>query len=102
MKTFWRSLAFAGILTAGGLGLGVSPARAQGFTFGYSGPGLSLGVASGGGYYGGYPVVTPAPVVVTPPPVVVPPPYVVARPYYPGYYGGYPGGYRPYHHHYRR
>ena len=45
-------------------GLGRGPARAQGFSFGYAGPGVSVGVNTGGfGYggaiYGGYPVVAP-------------------------------------------
>ena len=108
MKTFWRSLAFAGILTVGNLGPVVAPAHAQAFGFGFASPGLSVGVASGGvgypGVYPGYPLVAPAPIVVAPAPVIVPPPYVVARPYYGGYYGGYRGGYRPYpyHHYYRR
>src|SRR4051812_11486091 len=100
MKIFCRSLACAAILTTVGLGPGASSASAQGFTFGLSSPGLSVGVASG------YPavapppvVVTPPPVVVTPPPVVVTPPYVVGRPFYPGYYGGYRHRHRHHHHH---
>ncbi len=102
-----------------GLALGASPARAQGFSFGYSGPGVSVGVNTGGyGYGGGVyagapvvvpgPVVAPAPVVVGPyAPVVVTRPVVVGRPfvygprpfYGPRYYGG---PYRPGPYYYRR
>jgi hypothetical protein len=106
MKTYWRILAFAGILSVGA----TAPARAQAIGFNYASPGLSFGVATGGaGYYPGYPpVVAPAPYVVAPrpivvaPPVFVPSPYVVARPYYGGYHGGRPPYPRPYPHHYRR
>src|SRR4051812_16593962 len=68
MKTIWHSLMLAGPVTVGGLA--TPSARAQAFGFGYAGPGLSFGFASGGagyyggGYYGGYPAVVPAPVVV--------------------------------------
>ena len=53
MKTLWRSIFLTGILTVGGLGLGATPARAQGYGFGVTAPGFSLGVG-GGGYYPGY------------------------------------------------
>jgi hypothetical protein len=115
MKTNGKSLVLAGGLAVMALAWGASPARAQGFSFGYAGPGVSVGVNTGGlgyyggGYYGGYPAVAPVPVV--PGPVVVAPYAGVVvqrpiyggvgiygpRPYYgPGYYGGgyYGGGYR--------
>jgi hypothetical protein len=109
MKTSWKSLALASIGVIGCLSAGASPARAQGFTFGYNGPGVSVGVNTGGygfvpggyapggyygGYYGGYPAVTPSSVLIAPLPRVVvrppvygpgpwvgPGPYVVRRPY---------------------
>ena len=89
MKTKWKIWAIAGVIAVGGLTLGTSPAKAQGFSFGFS---------TGPAYYGGYsPLVVPAPpVVVAPTPVFVPQPYVVApRPYYRSYrpYGGYRGDY---------
>jgi hypothetical protein len=104
MKPNWKSLALAVGLASGCLAMGAAPARAQGFSLGYAGPGVSVGVTTGGygyypgGYYGGYPVVAPGPIVVGPaapvlvrPPVIVPGPwigpraYVVRRPY--GWYG---------------
>ena len=55
MKTNWRIWAMAGVIAVGGLALGTSPAKAQGFGFSFS---------TGPGYYGGgYPLVAPAPVV---------------------------------------
>jgi hypothetical protein len=106
MKALLRTVAMAGVLSVGGLGLAASPARAQAFGFGYASPGLSFGVATGGfGYYGGYPLVAPAPVVVAPAPVVVARPLVVPRPYYRGYYPAYRpygGYYRGYPRYYRR
>jgi hypothetical protein len=120
MKTNWKSLALLGGVAMGCFAAGASPAQAQGFSFGYSGPGVSVGVTTGGGYYGGgvygggYPVVTPGPVVVAPYPQVVVAPYpqvVVQRPVFVGrpFYGPRPiygprvyGGYRPYPHYYRR
>jgi hypothetical protein len=77
MKTNGKSLVLAGGLAVMALAWGASPARAQGFSFGYAGPGVSVGVNTGGlgyyggGYYGGYPAVAPVPVV--PGPVVVAP-----------------------------
>ena len=106
MKTNVKSLALACGLAVMAFVWGAGPARAQGFSFGYAGPGVSVGVNTGGfGYggavYGGYPVVAPAPVVVAPyAPVVVPRPVVVGRPFLYGprpFYGPrvYGGGYRP-------
>jgi hypothetical protein len=102
MKTSLKSLVVASVLGVGGLAFSAAPARAQGFSFGYTTPGFALGVGSGygapvyGGYYG-YPPVAP-PVVVRPPLVVPRPiyaaPYVVARPIYGPRFYGY--GYRPY------
>jgi hypothetical protein len=111
MKPNWKSLAIACGLAAGCAGAGASPARAQGFSFGYNGPGVSFGLTTpgygyfGGGYYSGYPIVTPGPLVVSPvAPVVVRPPlvvpglwigpraYVVRRPF--GWYGPYPRYFR--------
>ena len=116
MNTTGKSLAFAGVGAIACMVLGSSPAQAQAFSFGYSGPGGSVGVTTGnygyfggggyygGGYYGGYPVLGPrafvagpvAPVYVRPPvylggPLIAPRPYVVAGPYvryrpFPGYY----------------
>ena len=41
MKTNWRIWAIAGVIAVGGLALGTSPAKAQGFSFGFStGPGV--------------------------------------------------------------
>jgi hypothetical protein len=112
MKTNWKSLALLGGLAIGCFATGTSPAHAQGFSFGYSGPGVSVGVNTGGGFYGGgfygggYPVVTPGPVVVAPyPQVVVQRPVFVGRPFYgprPIYGPRVYGGYRPYPHYYRR
>jgi hypothetical protein len=100
MRTLWRSLALAGIVTVGGLE--ASSARAQAFNFGYASPGFSFGVASGGpgssgGFYGGVPLVAPVPAVVPPAPFVVRPRVVVPRPYYRGYYAA-----RRYYPYYRR
>jgi len=102
MKTIGKSLAFAGLLAIGFLGFGAVPARAQGFSLGYSSPGFSVGVNTGGyGYYGGgvypgYPIVAPAPIVVAPRvPYVVPGPIYGPRPFFrppvvygPRVYGG--------------
>lgn len=96
MKTNWKSLALQGALVCASLGLSGTQARAQGFSFGYTGPGISVGVTTPGyGYYGGayapgYPVVSPGPVLVRPvPPVVVGGPVLVRRPIFgPGYVYG--------------
>jgi hypothetical protein len=87
MKSNGKSLVLAGILAVGCLGLGSTPARAQGFSFGLSTPGLSVGVGQGpygysGGVFAGYPAVVGGPVVAGP--VVAAPvvPYVVRRPFY--------------------
>jgi hypothetical protein len=115
-----KSLALAGTFAIACMVLCGPTARAQGFSFGYSGPGGSVGVTTGnygyygggyygggyygGGYYGGgYPVLAPgafvagpvAPAYVRPPvilggPLVVPRPYIAARPYV---RYGYPGNY---------
>jgi hypothetical protein len=105
MKANGKSLALAGLLALGLLSFGASPVRAQAWGFGYSSPGLSVGVGTGGfGYYGGgvypgYPILTPAPVVVAPRiPYVVPAPLYGPRPFYgpPVVYGPRVyGGYRP-------
>src|SRR5262245_49443403 len=106
MKTSLKALTIAGACMVVALTIGASPARAQTF-LGYSGPGLSFSVGTGGdgyyggGYYGGYPAVAPgyviappvAAVVVRPPvyvpgPVIGPRPFVVRRPY--GWYRPYP------------
>ena len=69
MKTNWKSLALLGGLAMGCFAAGTSPRHPR-LSFGYSGPGVSVGVNTGGGFYGGgfygggYPVVTPGPVVV--------------------------------------
>jgi hypothetical protein len=117
MKINGKSLLFAGLLAVVILGFGASPVRAQAFGFGYSSPGFSLGVGTGGygyyggGYYPGYPVVAPAPVVVAPAvPYVVPRPFYGPRAFYgppvaygPRIYGGWGyGGYRPYRYYYGR
>jgi hypothetical protein len=113
MKANWKSWVLAGGLAVMSLAWGANPARAQGFSFGYAGPGVSVGVNTGGFGYGGaiygggYPVVAPGPVVVAPyAPVVVGRPVVYGggpffgpRPFYgPRVYGGgyYRGGYRGY------
>jgi hypothetical protein len=108
MKTNVKSLTLACGLAVMAISWGAQPARAQGFSFGYSSPGVSVGVNTGGygyggGVYGGvgYPVAAPGPVVVAPyAPVVVQRPVIVGRPVYgprpiygPRAYGG---GYRPY------
>ena len=117
MKPTWKTLAAAGIVAMACMAFYVPTANAQGFSFGYAGPGVSVGVTAGnygyfggggyygGGYYGGYPLLAPgafvagpvAPVYVRPPvyrggPVVIPRRYV-AGPY---------AGYRPYPGYYRR
>ena len=104
MKTFGKSLALAGLLVTGGLGVGTKPAEAQ-VAVGIATPGFSLGIGPqvGYGYYGGF---VPAPVIL-PRPVVVAPPIYAPRAYYGGFrggYPGYPGGYygRPGYAHYRR
>ncbi len=112
MKTSLKALTIAGVWTVGCLTIGVSPARAQAFSLGYSSPGLSVSVGTGGygyyggGYYGGYPAVAPgyrvvapvAPVLVSPPllvpgPLIAPSALAVRRPY---------GWYRPFPHYRRR
>ena len=117
MKALSRSLILSGVAAVGIFGLGAVPARAQGFGFGYSSPGVSFGLGTGGysgAYYGGYgsyggygaypyvapPIVVPGPVVV-PRTVVVPGPIVVPRGgyyygprYYGGAYRGFPRRYR--------
>jgi hypothetical protein len=110
MNTNWKSLSLAAVGAIGLFSFAAAPAHAQGFSFGYSGPGVSVGVNTGvpayyggglygGGYYGGYPVVAPRPLVAGPVvgpvivrrPAIVPGPwigpraYVVGRPY--GRYG---------------
>lgn len=127
MKTNLKSLALAGITAIGCLAVGAAPARAQGFSFGYSGPGGSVGVGIGGygnygggyynpgyygpgyygpGYYGGYPVGAPGPLVVGPVapvvvrrPVILPGPLIGPGPYVVRrpFYG-----YGPYPRYYRR
>jgi hypothetical protein len=116
MKPTWKAFATTGTVAIACMAFNPSSARAQGFSFGYAGPGASVGVNVGnygyfggggyygGGYYGGYPVLGPgayvagpvAPVYVRPPvylggPRVFPGPYIVGRPNlgyrpYPGYY----------------
>jgi hypothetical protein len=109
MKTIRKSLSLAVVGAIGCLAIPAAPARAQGFSFGYAGPGVSVGVTTGvpayygggfygGGYIGGYPVVTPGPLigaavppvvvrrpVLVPGPLIGPRPYFVGRPY--GWYG---------------
>jgi hypothetical protein len=108
MKTYMRWMIVAVVMVIGGFVPGGSPARAQGFGFGYVSPGFSMGIGPvgpayygpgylgpgfvGGGYYGGYPLVAPAPILV-PRPMYVAPPMFGPRPYY---YGGFRGGYRYY------
>jgi hypothetical protein len=117
MKPAFKTLATAGTVAIACMVFGSSSAHAQGFSFGYSGPGGFFGVNTGnygyfggggyygGGYYGGYPVLAPrafvtgpvAPVYVRPPvflggPAVFPRSYVVGRPY--GWYRPFPGYYR--------
>ena len=116
MKTTWKTFAIAATVAIACMAFNSSLVRAQGFSFGYSGPGVSVGVNTGnygyfggggyygGGYYGGYQVLAPGafvagpvvPAYVRPPvyvggPILAPRPYVVARPFggyraYPGYY----------------
>lgn len=112
MKAIGRSILLAAVLGIGVLVLGSTEVRAQGFGFGYSSPGVSFGIGTGGyggyygnfggypygGYYGPYPymgapMVVPGPVVV-PRRVFVPGPAVMPRGYYHG--GGRFRGY-PYH-----
>ncbi len=93
MKTTLRTLTFLGVFGVAGLVLGARPAQAQ-VSLGIATPGFALGVGPGvgyvgGGYYPGYPVVAPAPVIVAPP-VYAP------RPFYGGYGYGYGYGPRPY------
>ncbi len=112
MNPAYKTLATAGTVAIACMLFSNTSAHAQAFSFGYSGPGVSVGVNAGnygyfggggyygGGYYGGYPVLGPrafiagpvAPVYVRPPvylggPAFLPRPYAVARPY---------GRYRPY------
>ncbi len=59
MKPTMRTVIFAGVLAIGGvLGLGASPAKAQGYGYGgggyYGGYGQSYGGGGYGGYGGGY------------------------------------------------
>jgi hypothetical protein len=120
MKTNWKLLAFAGLGALACVAFDGSRARAQGFSFGYAGPGGSFGINTGnygyygvgplgggyygGGYYGGYPLLAPgafvagpvAPVVVRPPvyvrgPLIGPGPFI-GRPLV--RYRAYPGFYR--------
>ena len=112
MKTNVKSLTLACGLAAMAFFWGVQPARAQGFSFGYAGPGVSVGVNTGGFGYGGpvyggygYPVVTPGPVVVAPiAPVIVQRPVIVGRPFFGPrpFYGPRAYGYGPYPRYYRR
>jgi hypothetical protein len=103
MTTSWKLLVLAGIGAIGFLSVGARSAQAQGFSFGYTGPGVSVGVNTGGygfvpggylpgGYYGGfypgYPpvvpggvVVAPAPRVIVRPPIYGPGPWIGPRPY---------------------
>jgi hypothetical protein len=109
MQRNLRTLVMVSVLAGACLAFGATSARAQGFSFGVSVPGFSLGVGNGygygygyypGAYYPGYPVVSPGPVVVggvgpvlvprrvvVPRAVYVPPPVLVPRRY---------GWYRPY------
>ena len=92
MKTNWRIWAIAGVIAVGGLTLGTSPAKAQGFSFGFSTGSRRTTAAILPSWYR-HPSTWPRPRSI------VPQPYVVApRPYYGGYrpYGGYGyrGGYR--------
>ena len=55
MKTTGKSLAFAGIGAIACMMFSSSPAHAQAFSFGYSGPGVSVGVKTGNyGYFRRY------------------------------------------------
>ena len=104
MKTHWQTMILASALVIGGISLGATSARAQAVGFGYTSPGFSIGVGTGGvGYYGAYPYAAPvmvapaAPVVVAPGPAVIPAPVMVGRPYYyPRNYGYRGYGYRGY------
>src|SRR5262249_9476046 len=68
MNTTWRSLEYAAVAAIACMTLSSSPAHAQAFSFGYSGPGVSVGVNTGNygyfggaGYYtGGYPLLAPS------------------------------------------
>ncbi len=67
------------------LGWAAAPASAQGFSFGFSTPGVSVGVGGGpyGVYGGGYPIVARPPLIVQPVPTVIvrpAPPVFVRRP----------------------
>jgi hypothetical protein len=116
MKRKWKTIVILGAVALACMALDSSTAKAQNFNFGYSGPGVSVGVNAGnygyfggggyygGGYYGGYPVLAPrafipGPVVgpgyvrgpILGGPVVYPRAYGYARPIaryrpYPGYY----------------
>jgi hypothetical protein len=92
MKTSLKSLMIAAVCTIACLTIPASPACAQAFSFGYSGPGVSVGVATGypylgGGFYpggyapgpAGYVTVAPVAPVVVRPRVLVPGP-VIAGP----------------------
>jgi hypothetical protein len=117
MKPTWKTIATTGTVAIACMAFNGSPVHAQGFSFGYAGPGGSVGVTAGnygyfggggyygGGYAGGYPVLGPGayiagpvpPVYVRPPvylggPALIPRPYVVGRPY--ARYRPYPGFYR--------
>jgi hypothetical protein len=111
MKTNWKSLSLALVGAIAWFALAAAPARAQGFTFGYAGPGVSIrvngyppyyggGFYPGGyygGYYAGYPPLVPGPLGggpvfmqpqrIVPAPWIAPGPYFVGRPY--GWYGPY-------------
>ena len=118
MKPTLKTSATAAAVAIACMAFTCSPAHAQAFSFGYAGPGVSVGVNAGnygyfgpggyygGGYFGGYPVVAPgafvagpvAPAIVRPRvylggPVVMPRPYGVVRPYG-RYIRPYPGYYR--------
>jgi hypothetical protein len=103
MNSHIRRLAIAGVLAIAFVALGSSPAHAQGY-FNLSVPGFSMSIGGGGyygGFYPGYNVVAPSPVVVSPSypvyaPYYTPRAYVVPRSYYYGapYYGT--GWYSPY------
>ena len=48
MKTIMRSVAWAGVLAIGALGLGTPKAQAQAFGFSYASPGFGISVGNGG------------------------------------------------------
>ena len=102
MKTKWKIWAIAGVIAVGGLTLGTSPAKAQGFSFGFStGPRTTAVILPS--WYRHPPSSWLRPRSSSPQPYVVPPGRTTGgyRPYggygyrggY-GYGGGYRGGYR--------